>query len=39
LKADVQPGKNLVLWGAQFQLDGLDVMRGGQKVGSVAWFD
>lgn len=36
----VQPSSGaIVLWGSAFQLDGLDVMKSGQKVGSIGSID
>ena len=31
------PSNDLVLWGALFKLDGLDVLLGGRRVGRIIW--
>lgn len=37
LKKIVTPTEALILWGASFKLDGLDVLSGDKKVGRVIW--
>lgn len=33
------PGDNLVLWGALFKLDGLDISLDGRRVGRIIWMN
>lgn len=35
----VDPNGVLVLWGALFNLDGLDVLKDGQRVGRIVWVN
>jgi len=39
LREEVSPKDAIVLWGARFKLQGLDVYLAEQKVGQVAWAD